>query len=300
MIVFLVGSFLLLVLSLLLVLRPLFRGASPVAETQAAASEQQALTLQILRDQQHELEQERALGQMSEAAYTQAHAELQRRVLEELGDAESGRAAVASASGAGRTWPKLAVVLALGMTALASLGYVAWGNPRALQPGATEPQQVTPEKILQMVNRLAARLKDNPDDLEGWLKLAQSYKMLGRYPEAADAFAKAESKVRTDAGLLASYAETLGMVSDKGLQGKPTALLQAALKLNPQEPNALLLAGAAAMERRDFTAAVTYWEQLLPMVEPGSEIDQALRDSIERIRQQEGGKAAKGSQGASR
>jgi cytochrome c-type biogenesis protein CcmH len=137
---------------------------------------------------------------------------------------------------------------------------------------------------------LAARSKENPSDQEGWLKLAQAYKVMGRYAEAAEAYAKSETKVKADASLLASYAETLGMASDKGLRGKPTALIDAALKLNPKEPNALLLAGAAAMERQDFKVAIAYWEQLLPMVEPGSEIEGALKDGIERLRSKEAAK----------
>lgn len=294
MTVFLIGSVVLIILAVLVVVRPLLRKPATLADGEKAKptdADQQALTLQILRDQQTELEEERATGQLSDDAYATAHAELQRRLLDELGqqDSHGGTSPIANTPSASSR--KLAAALVFLIPAMAVIGYTLWGNPMALRPGATEPQvQMSPDKIMQMVNKLAARLKENPNDLEGWLKLAQAYKVMGRYAEAAEAYAKAESRVKEDAGLLASYAETLGMSSEKGLQGKPTVLLNAALKLNPKEPNALLLSGAAAMERQDYKSAVAYWEQLLPMVEPGSEIEEVLKDSIERIRSKQAGK----------
>jgi cytochrome c-type biogenesis protein CcmH len=281
---FLLGSFFLIILAVAAVVWPLLRAKQQDSSEQM---NRQSLTLKILRDQQGELEQERQVGVLSEGAYEQAHAELQRRLVDELDPSSDSIPAVIQP----RHSRRLAFALILLIPLASGLGYILWGNPLALQPGATQAQApMTAEKIAQMVNKLAARMKENPGDLDGWLKLAQAYKVMGRYADAAEAYAKAEPKVKTDASLLASYAETLGMAHDKGLRGKPTMLIEAALKLNPKEPNALLLAGAAAMERKEFKQAVTYWEQLLPMVEPGSELDNALRDGIERIRSKEGAK----------
>ncbi len=38
-----------------------------------------------------------------------------------------------------------------------------------------------------MVSGLAERLKSNPDDVEGWLRLIRSYSVLGRPEEAVEA-----------------------------------------------------------------------------------------------------------------
>ncbi len=277
---FLIGSIALIVLAVLVVARPLLRKPGSGNDIDSN-TEQSELTLNILRDQQAELEQERKLGNLDEAGYASAHAELQRRLVEELGS-ETPPPALSKPSSRPR---RTAFVLIVLIPLLSSLGYAVLGNPIALQPGATAPQQqMTPDKIAAMVERLAQKQKDNPGDLDGWLRLAQAYKVMGRYADAASAYGKAESKVRADAGLLASYAEVLGMSANNGMKGKPTELINAALKLDPNQPHALLLAGAAAMERQDFNTAVTYWEKLLPMVEPGSEIEQVLRDSIDRIR----------------
>jgi cytochrome c-type biogenesis protein CcmH len=47
-----------------------------------------------------------------------------------------------------------------------------------------------------MVERLAARLRDNPDDLEGWRRLARAYQVLGDTDKASDAHAKIEALER--------------------------------------------------------------------------------------------------------
>jgi cytochrome c-type biogenesis protein CcmH len=144
---------------------------------------------------------------------------------------------------------------------------------------------MSPEQINAMVAKLAERMQANPDDMQGWLMLARSYKTMGRYEDAAAAYGKAEKVIDDDPELLASYAETLAMASGKGLKGKPAQLIARALKLDPKQPHALFLAGAAAMEAGDKKQGIAYWEALLPQVEPGSEIDQLLRSGIDKMKQ---------------
>jgi len=140
-------------------------------------------------------------------------------------------------------------------------------------------------------------MKDNPDDEKGWIMLARSYKTLGRLQEAADAYAKGGKLLQENAALLTDYAETLASLGEGRFAGKPTQLINQALKLNPQEPQALILAGVAAGEREDYKAAIGYWERLLPMVEPGSEEETSLKEALDRLREkaaaQSGKKAAR-------
>jgi cytochrome c-type biogenesis protein CcmH len=48
------------------------------------------------------------------------------------------------------------------------------------------PQERT-QMVRGMVDRLAARLQENPDDLDGWRRLARAYDVLGEAEKAADA-----------------------------------------------------------------------------------------------------------------
>ena len=54
-------------------------------------------------------------------------------------------------------------------------------------------------------------------------------------------------------------------------------LLERALKIDPNDPKALTLAGAAAFEAKDYKRAIAYWERLLGQVPADSELGQALR-----------------------
>jgi cytochrome c-type biogenesis protein CcmH len=128
---------------------------------------------------------------------------------------------------------------------------------------------MTPEKINQMIDGLAARLKTNPDDPAGWVRLARAYKVQGRLPEAEQAFAKAGKLVDTDPDLLTQYADLLAMRSSS-LEGRPLALVNKALALAPKHPMALMLAGTAAYRRADYTAAIAHWEKVLTVLPPGS------------------------------
>ena len=273
---FAVFAFLLLLTTLALLFPALWFGQ----RRRAVDADRKRTNLAIYRDQLAELEREHAEGSLATDDFEQARTELQRRMLEEVSPQDE-----AIVSTTQRSRPT-AMVLVFALPLLAVAGYALLGNPLALNPEkAVAQSQMTAEDINAMVEKLAARMQENPDDTNGWLMLARSYKMLGRYEEAVAAFGKVEKAVAEDPEQLASYAETLAMASGKGLSGKALELVNQALKLNPQHAHALFLAGMAAMERGDRSAAIGYWETLLSQVEPGSELDQMLRQGIEQMKQ---------------
>ena len=61
--------------------------------------------------------------------------------------------------------------------------------PAAPASVATNPQGIP--AIGEMVASLAARLKQNPDDLEGWLMLGRSYVSLEQFDAAREAYQRA-------------------------------------------------------------------------------------------------------------
>jgi cytochrome c-type biogenesis protein CcmH len=277
MIQFAIFATLIVVVAAAFILPPLWLG---LRSPEGKADRKQA-NLAIFRDQLAELEREKKEGSLAEGDFEQAKRELQRRLLEEV-EPEAG-AATSGKHGASR---KTALAILVLMPVLAALGYSMLGTPNALDPNRTAaPQQMSQEQINEMVAKLAERMKANPDNMQGWLMLARSYKTMGRYEEAAEAYGKAEKVINDDPELLASYAETLAMAGGNGLKGKPSQLVERALKIDPQHPHALFLAGAAAMDAGDNKKGIAYWEALLPQVEPGSEIDQMLRGGIDKMKQ---------------
>ena len=272
-VVFLLAAAVLLAVVLLLLLPPLLRGP---AATAADEGERRAANLRIYRDQLAELDSDRAAGTLGAADYAQARDELQRRVLDDTG------AAGAAQPGARRS-PRLAFVLLFALPLFAALGYAWLGQPQALDPVQTQAR-LDPQQIEAMLDKLKTRLKAQPDDTKGWVMLARSYKALGRFAEAAEAYAHGGALLDNDAALLLDYADVLVQLNDGRFSGRPEQLIARALQLDPDEPQALFLAGAAAGEREDYAAVVRYWERLLPQLAAGSEEAKAIEGALTRAR----------------
>jgi len=262
---------------LALLLPPLLSRRKSAGETGAA------INTAIYRDQLRELDGDLRAGTLEANQYDKARAELEGRL---LGDVDHAVATPVLAAPGGRG---VAVVLGVAVPVAAVLIYLAIGTPAALDPKAlTNPHAdahgVQVQQIEAMVEKLAARLKDEPDNAEGWVMLARSYRVLGRFKEAAAAYATAAGRSQPDPDLLADYADSLGMAQDGNLAGKPEELVLQALKLDPKHVKSLALAGTAAFERRDFAKAAEYWERMLPQLPPDSEMAQAVRSSIAEAR----------------
>lgn len=157
----------------------------------------------------------------------------------------------------------------------------------AMNSGPNTGQGNNPPSLPDSVARLAERLAQNPDDLEGWIMLARSYNMLGQAQEAAQAYTKAMALMpEQDPNILAEAAEALAAANDGRMGGQPEILVQAALALDPNNQRALFFAGVAAMQKQAFPQAVDYWQTLLTLVpEEQAEIKQVLTQQIARAQQ---------------
>lgn len=239
--------------------------------------ERSTVNAAVLRDQFAELERDRASGTLSAADLAQAKQELQRRVLEEVKvDVKTGIA--------GKGSKYTAVALATLLPLAAFWVYFVLGTPAALAPQAERSPLATRVDVEAMVASLEEKLKRNPEDLKGWVMLARSYRAFARHEDAAKAFARAGAIVDFEPQLLAEYAETLAINRNGDLKGEPTKLLERALKLDPQQPFALALAGSAAFERADYSAVITHWQRLEVQLPPDSEPARTIAQGIEKAR----------------
>src|SRR5206468_3384215 len=127
------------------------------------------------------------------------------------------------------------------------------------------------KELEAMVQQLADRLAQNPEDVEGWKMLGKSYSVMGRFAEAVNAYSKAAVRSPRDAQLLADLADALAMARGQNMKGEPEELVLRALQIDPSNLKSLALAGTAAFERSDFAGAVRYWQRMLPLVAPDSE-----------------------------
>ena len=279
MILFWVLSAVLAAAALVLLVRPLLSRREGQGISRSAAN------LSIYRDQLRELEADLAAGTLARGDYDRARRELETRLLE---DVDQPAAAVKAVGGR-----RMALVLGIAIPALAVALYFAIGNPGALDPRRAADGEVTAQQIEAMVERLAARLRENPDDTDGWKLLGRSHAALGRFADAVNAYAKAASQAPRDPQLLADFADALAMTRGESLQGEPEKLVLRALEIDPGNLKALALAGTAAFERKDYKAATGHWQRMLPLVPPDSKDARAIQSSIDEARALAGTGAAK-------
>jgi cytochrome c-type biogenesis protein CcmH len=251
------------------VVRPLLW---PAAKTGVSS---QGVNTAIYRDQLVALERDLARGVISQPDYEATKDEVQLRLLDDTAEplviAPSTRNFFWNGQ---RTAVAIALLFSLGAAGL----YGLLGMPAAIDPVAA--QKINDDQVAKMVNTLAARLKANPDDPKGWAMLARSYKVMGRFEEAEQAFVKAGDLVNHDPNLLVDYADLLAVRANNNIEGKPLEMVNKALSLDPLHPMGLMMSGVAAYRRNDYKAAVAQWEKLLALLEPGSPDAQQVENDI--------------------
>jgi cytochrome c-type biogenesis protein CcmH len=180
-----------LVVALLLILPPLLRGNTN--------------TLRRLRESRAELralEEARSAGSLEAADYASRRAALGEGLLSIL-DAEPQRFRAALYVG-------LAVAVLVPLAALGA--YRWWGSPQAVgeaAPLSGDTAMPMPDHGTDMqaaIAKLADKLRQHPDDAEGWALLGRTYKATEHYAEARDAFRHALEAAPGDTDLAREYA----------------------------------------------------------------------------------------------
>jgi len=254
MLTFWIIAAILTTLAIAFVIPPLLKKNQPATDI-----DRNSLNVAIYKDRLAELEQENLTPEES----AQAKLELEKNLAQDLDD----NATLAHQPRA--RWATV-VVLLVAIPALAFSTYWKLGAKELIAPQTqfTHPGNM-PGNFDQMVNKLAERLKTQPDDQEGWRMLARSYTVLKRYDDAARAYNKLLALVgNQDPQLLTDFARVLVQSNNGQFAGQPTILLKAALDLEPKHPDALLLSGLAAVEKNDYDAAIKHWERLLQQIPP--------------------------------
>ncbi len=282
---FLITCAVLLIVALLFVVLPLWRNTGNHNDVLRDAA-----NLEILRDQSAELEDDLSNGLLTQDAYEQGKRELQVRLLDEVKITEAPISAPRNPA------KILALLLAVMLPVASILLYAKIGNIKAMLPqqqsGSAEGFGVLrSEAALQELEKKLEKQPENPD---GWWLLARSYSEMKRYSDAVRAFEQLVKLVPNESQLWASYADVYAMSKNRSLLGEPTRFLDKALELDGKNTFALALSGSAAMERGDYVAAITHWQNLVNLMPPDSPELQMIRDGIKQAQEflakQKGGK----------
>jgi cytochrome c-type biogenesis protein CcmH len=250
-------------------------------------------SIDALRQKLQQLQALHQTGTLSAEAYAAARSEVERELV--------ARVMADAAPAAPRPSRRLQATVMLGVVAIAVAGYAFTGSPglvgldpasgsMAAAGNATQP--ATDMQMAEVVDKLAQRLKEQPDDVKGWTLLARAYSAMGRHAEAAPVYQKVLALAGENANVLADYADTLGALNGGKLNDEAVKMIERALVLEPDNIKARALAGSVAFDRRDYPTAVRQWETVVAALPPDSSFVPELQASIAQARELGGMPAA--------
>ena len=260
----------------------LLRERKPV--TQASQAKANA---KVYRDQILDLDREHDSGHISDQEWQQSRDELSLRLLEDTSAVDDPAAKTEKPA----IWT--AVVLAVALP-LGSMGMYMWvGQPEALNPLALKtPDQVDPKDLAKMAQTLAEKLKDKPDNLQGWVMLGRTYRTLENFDAALRAYDSA-LKLSADDDLKLERIEVIAMQRQGQFEGEPWNVIREVLQRDPQHFGALLTAGSASYAEGKFADALKYWEQARKPLDANNPDLQGLESAIATVRERLGMPPAK-------
>ncbi|SFH25940.1 cytochrome c-type biogenesis protein CcmH [Nitrosospira sp. Nsp14] len=250
-----------------------------------------ATNIDVYRDQLAELDSDLRSDILTLEQYEQSKRELQQRMLEDIPQGETMAATLMS----GNRNVATITLTTLAVPLLAVSLYLWLGNTKALlpQPQATEHPAMSSAGSAEgghpdfssVLENLIARLRDQPDDIEGWLMLGRTYAMMQRFNEAKEAYEKVLALSPDNPEVLTDYADIVAMTHDGSLVGEPYELIKKALRLDARNPKALALAGTAEFEQKKYKEAAASWEKLLALIPPSeAELTQSVKASIDEAK----------------
>lgn len=230
-----------------------------------------------------ELKEQLQQGLLSQSLYDEQLAELK----QSLGDDLEITATSTQTHTQGR-W--MVYVLALAIPLSAGLLYLQLGAPQTIDRveevavvGNGVPDS---DAINNMVEQLAKKMQNDPNNAEGWLMLGRSYKVLQQYPKAVDAFAHAYRLMGDKADVMLMYADALAFANGEKVEGQAAELVFKALELEPDNLNGLWLGGMSKAQAGNFAEAMALWQKLEGLLPAGSDAQKETQQLLAKVASQ--------------
>lgn len=248
--------------SLWLLLRPILS-----APARDAGAEDAEADIAVYRDQLGEVEDEVARGLIGEAEAEAARTEISRKLL------AASRRATAEASTRSVALRRFAAIgLIVAVPALCLGLYLRAGSPGVPdQPQAARLDRPVNElSVDALVIQVEKRLREEPEDIQGWSVVAPIYVRLGRFDDAVRAWRQTLVLGGPTPARLTGFGEALMMRNDGTVDEQAEAAFEEALKLDPENAQAAYYLGLGALQRGDRAAAKARWTALLENAPPGA------------------------------
>jgi len=255
----------------------------------------QAQNIHYAKERIHELDEQLKNASISATDYEALKLEIESTLADDIDIAKqnAGNEGIANSPKSN----KLVISLLCTIIPIGALGFYYFvGTPESftLAKQTSSPRSVPDANdINKMLAAAEQRLKDQPNDSKGWNVLAKTYFQLGRYDDAKRSMLNLMRIEGESAALLTSIADVTSLAAGNRLFGEPEDYIKRALKIDPDYPQALWMAGMAALQTEDPHTAVKHWDRLLPLLNDSPQEQQELRQVIEETRSQIAGDPSK-------
>lgn len=258
-----------------------------------ARTEGREASLTVLADQLRELDEQAATGLVAPAEAEGMRTEIKRRMLaiersrpashRPLGNEMLGRIAVGGAM--------LVVLAAVGIYGLIGSPDLAVAPDApaapatAAAPGDTD---VARAQIEGMIAQIETRLKDQPDDAEGWRMLGLARIQAARFAEAADAYRRAIALDANVPGQQSAFGEALVLAADGIVTPEAKAAFTKAIAEDAADPRARYFLAVAKDQAGDRRGALNDWVKLLNEAPTDAPWASELRTFVEQAAKEGG------------
>ena len=290
------GILILLLVAGVFVIWPVWRyknSASSPALDQAEIQARLDENVRIYREHLDELENSLASQAIDEAQFAQLKLELERNLL----DDEASLHALQKKSS-----QYLGVNLVLGFCALMLIGgvffyqhhgssedvYIQTLQQEKLQQDYQDMLQnrdPNPARAQQLIVEFEDRLKDKPDNIQYLFLLARAQMEVGNFAEAAKAYQRVLTLDSQSPMIMAELAQAIFLRDGNKITPPVVDLAKGAVTLDPKNTMALGLLGIDAYNRKDYPAAIKYWQKTVDISGADSQGGRALSAGIQKAKQ---------------
>jgi cytochrome c-type biogenesis protein CcmH len=247
MLIFILGGSILAMVTLVLL----------AASLRAKSSFSSLAPSDIYKDQLAELERDKAFGKVSAQDAASLRTEIARRLL-----ADDKRQTNHTDE---RTGKMLPILFALFVPLISIPAYLVNGAP-AFPDTPLAQRLADAEKsgdTLAMIAKVEAHLASKPNDARGWELLAPIYMNLGRFSDAAGAYARIIQLSEPNAETFASFGEALFNANNGIVDAETNKAFQQALAINPTHVKSLYYSAVTLKQDGKTSEARALFESLL-------------------------------------
>ena len=183
------------------------------------------------------------------------------------------------------------IALAVTLPMLTLLGYLTIGNPQAFNLRTQEdaPSSITeatqnlgPEQIQRAIIALETETRDNPNDINKLVMLANSYTLSQRFNDSASIWDKIV-KLDGSSETLLRAADAHTYANKGAVNTTAQNFIDRALQLTPQHPQGLWMAGMSAVQKGNLKQGKEFWQRLHPLLLNQPEQQQELATLISEL-----------------